>query len=265
MYKDMHIHLENCGYHKKALLQIVKQACSMAIDEIGIVEHTHRFNEFKPLYRDVLALGGPMSEFYLNKQTISISAYLGFIEEMKKEQWPIKINYGLEICYFPQFEEFLYEQMHNYPFDFYIGSVHHIDNAAFDLKGISEAYLWSVISSDEIYNKYYRLVEALLRFGQFEVVGHIDTIKLFNYYPTYDLKPTYEKLAKLAKRQLMIVENNSGAHYRYHHKDIGINQEFLRELIKQQVKIHTASDAHYPRDVGKYVDELSELTDKDFT
>jgi len=256
MYKDLHIHLENRPYTKVALKEFVDKAIAMDISEIGLVEHSHRFEEFKPLYQDMVEVGGEMANWYLSKKQIPIVEYLNFMEEMKKEEWPIKINYGLEICYFPQHEDFIVDQMYSYPFDYYIGSVHHVDNMAFDLKGISEAYLWDVKTPDEIIKKYYELVESMIRFGHFEIIGHLDTIKLFNHQPTYDLVPTYEKLAGLIKDQLMIVENNSGSHYRYHHKDVGISDELLEILMKNDVEICTASDAHKPEDVGKSIKEL---------
>jgi len=256
MYKDLHIHLENRPYTRGALQEFVDQAVAMDIDEIGLVEHSHRFKEFAPLYCDAVAVGGKMAEWYLSKKQISINEYLDFVREMKAEKWPIKIDFGLEICYFSQCKDFILDQMYSYPLDYYIGSVHHVHNIAYDLEGLSEEYLWDVESPDDIFRCYYETVESLIEFGGFEIIGHMDTIKLFNRYPSYDLKPTYEKLAKLINKQLMIVENNSGIQYRYHHQDLGIGDTLLEVLKRNHVMLCTASDAHYPQDVGRSVKEL---------
>ena len=49
----------------------------------------------------------------------------------------------------------------------------------------------------------------------FTQIGHPDTIKLFDIYPSYDLMPTYTHLAKLAAQKGIQMENNTGCYYRY--------------------------------------------------
>ena len=110
----------------------------------------------------------------------------------------------------------------------------------------------------EYYKAYYELIEQLMRSGLFTQVAHPDTIKLFDIYPSYDLVPTYEKLAKLAVEQDLYMEDNTGCHYRYHTADIGLSDAFLRVLIDQQAKIMTASDAHVPEHVGNFIPEACE-------
>ncbi len=51
------------------------------------------------------------------------------------------------------------------------------------------------------------------------------------------------------------MEDNTGCYYRYHTKDLGLNDAFLKCLLACQVDIITASDAHYPRHVGAYLRE----------
>lgn len=55
-----------------------------------------------------------------------------------------------------------------------------------------------------------------MRSDLFTQVAHPDTIKLFDIWPSYDLKPTYERLAALASEKGLKMENNTGCHYRYH-------------------------------------------------
>ena len=265
MLSDAHIHLENRPYTKAAFEEFVNQAVLMNLGEIGLVEHSHRFMEFLPLYQDSKAIGGKVTAWYENKNKLAIKDYIDFIAEMKAIEWPIKINFGLEVCYFPDKEDFIYEQIRSYPFDFYIGSVHHVDNVPYDLDGISQAALWDVQGTDEVYRKYYQLVEKLIDFGEFEIVGHLDTIKIFNRYPSYDLKATYEQIAKKINEQLIVAENNSGVYYRYNNKDLGLNETLLDILKHYRVKLCESSDAHHPSDVGKYIKELFAKNNSNFT
>ena len=91
----------------------------------------------------------------------------------------------------------------------------------------------------------------------FTQIGHPDQLKIFHYEPDYDLKPTYERLAVLAKEHDVYMETNTGCHYRYLHEDVGTNQVFLEILKAHGVKIMTASDAHQPQHVGMHIAEIS--------
>ena len=90
----------------------------------------------------------------------------------------------------------------------------------------------------------------MIKSDLFTQVGHPDTIKMFNYYPTYDLTTTYHEFAVLCNEHHVLCENNTGCHYRYHHEDIGLSKEFLDILKEHHTAIITASDAHKPSDVG---------------
>ena len=100
-------------------------------------------------------------------------------------------------------------------------------------------------------------MEDMICSDLFTQIGHPDQLKLFHYEPTYDLIPTYQRLAKLAKEHDVYMENNTGIHYRYGHEDMGTNPVFLDILKSNGVKIMTASDAHKPEDVGKLIKEIS--------
>ena len=90
----------------------------------------------------------------------------------------------------------------------------------------------------------------------FDQIGHPDVIKLYQLDPGYDLHPTYEKLAQLAKEHHVCMEDNTGAYYRYNHPEIGLCPAFRKILKQYQVPIVWASDAHYPAHVAMAYDEL---------
>lgn len=100
-------------------------------------------------------------------------------------------------------------------------------------------------------------MEDMIESDLFTQIGHPDQLKIFHYEPDYDLKPTYEKLAGLAKEHDVYMETNTGCHYRYLHEDVGTNQAFLNILQAHGVKIMTASDAHQPQHVGMHIAEIS--------
>ena len=62
---------------------------------------------------------------------------------------------------------------------------------------------------DYLYKRYYEIMKNLLKVIT-TTFGHPDSIKLYNYYPRYDLSSTYHEIAHLLKEHKMITENNSG-------------------------------------------------------
>ncbi len=51
-------------------------------------------------------------------------------------------------------------------------------------------------------------MEDMIESDLFTQIGHPDQLKIFHYEPDYDLKPTYEKLAGLAKEHDVCIYGN---------------------------------------------------------
>lgn len=57
----------------------------------------------------------------------------------------------------------------------------------------------------------------------------------------------------------MYAEQSAGLHLNYGCREFGMNKEMYDIFKSKNVKMHTASDAHKPEDVGKYIKELNEI------
>ena len=248
---DGHVHLENGDLSKEYVLQFIDFAKSKNIDCLQILDHTHRFFEFKDCYKKICQVSPLQEQWFLKKQKNSIDEYLSLIEEIKKEDFGIELRFGLEVCYTPETENLLRKILSHYHFDFLVGSVHSVDGYLYDMDAFSKELLWNVQSSNVIYQKYFESIKKLIQSKLFTQVGHPDVIKMYQIDPGYDLTNTYIELAALAKEHSIKMEDNTGAHYRYHHPDVGLNTKFRDILNKEKVEIITASDAHYPEHVGK--------------
>lgn len=252
---DAHVHLDNGPLTIEYLLEFINVAKENNISEIHIVNHTHRFKEFAPLYEDCKCNQDQIKWLTNRDLKDSIKDYLNLIEKARSMDLSIKVLFGLEVCYFKDREELLKELLSKYDFDFLIGSVHFIDNIAYDCKwSIKE--LWDKYDVDYIYKTYYDSVKSLIKSKLFTQVGHVDTIKMFNKYPTYDLKDTYKEIAKLLNDNNVIAENNTKVHYGYGHREIGLNDEFLDILKENNCRIISSSDAHEPESVGRLFDKI---------
>ena len=215
---DGHIHIERGEYKLDWINQFVNRAVEMRIDEIWLLEHCYRFEEFVPMYDSVCAYSEYVDAwFHRQAGVIKFEDYLELIERVKNEQFPVKIKFGLEICYFKEFEDFTAELTKDKGFDFLLGSFHFVDG-----------------------------------------MGHPDAIKLFGHKPSYSLTEYYESLARALSESNMYADQNSGVARRCPDTaSLGMDGELLRILKKKNVKIITSSDAHCPDDVGYKIKELN--------
>lgn len=137
-----------------------------------------------------------------------------------------------------------------------MGSIHFVDDFAFDHK----AEHWTGLDVDKIYRRYFEDSVSLAKSRIFDGIGHPDAIKLFGHKPSYSLSEYYESLAKELSKSNMYADQNSGAARRCPETaSLGMNEELLRILKKNRVRISTSSDAHCPEDVGYKIKELNNL------
>lgn len=252
---DGHIHIERGEYTLEWIKQFVDRAIERQIDEIWLLEHCYRFEEFVPMYDSVCAYSKYVDEwFHRQAGVLKLEDYLKLIKQVRSEKFPIKIKFGLEICYFKEYEGLISELTKNKGFDFLLGSIHFVDDFAFDHK----AEHWIGIDVDQIYRKYFEDSISLVKSRIFDGLGHPDSIKLFGHKPSYPLTDYYEDLAKELAKSKMYVDQNSGVARRCPETaTLGMDEELLRILKKNKIKIITSSDAHCPEDVGYKIKELN--------
>lgn len=253
---DGHTHLENGDLTKEYVHQFIDAAIQKGIDHLCILDHTHRFFEFKELYDQVCAFDVRQKKWVESKQKNSIHEYYSLIKEIKKERLPIKVSFGLEVCFSPNHIDFLKEKLNEFPYDFLVGAIHSIDGAIYDLHELSKELLWTKNDVDMIYRQYFDCLIQAIDSKLFTQIAHPDVIKMYEIYPSYDLTNTYIEIAKHASKANVALEDNTGASYRYHHPEIGLHPVFRNILKEHNVKIITCSDAHYPKDVAKNFDQL---------
>lgn len=254
---DGHIHIERGAYTLDWINQFVSKAVEMEIDEIHLLEHCYRFEEFVPMYDSVCAYSEYVDAWFNRKAGMhKLADYLELMERVRNEQFPVEIKFGLEICYFKEFESFTSELTKDKGFDFLLGSIHFVDDFAFDHK----AEHWEGLDVDKIYHRYFEDSISLAKSRIFDGIGHPDAIKLFGHKPSYSLSDYYESLAKELSKSNMYADQNSGVARRCPETaSLGMDKELLRILKRNNVKIITSSDAHCPEDVGYKIKELNRL------
>lgn len=253
---DGHIHIERGPYTLDWINKFVSRAVEMQLDEIRLLEHCYRFEEFVPMYDSVCAYSEYVDAWFHRQAGVyKLADYLELIQRVRNEQFPVKIQFGLEICYFEEYKDFVAGLTKDKGFDFLLGSIHFVDNFAFDHK----AEHWAGIDVDRIYHRYFEDSISLVKSGLFDGIGHPDTIKLFGHKPSYSLTEYYERLAEALSESNTYADQNSGAARRCPETaSLGMDEELLGILKKHHVNIVTSSDAHCPEDVGYKIKELND-------
>ena len=253
---DGHIHIERQNYDLNLINKMVEVAISRGVDELNILDHTHKFKEFNFLYttlKEQRTINWYHSKLPYQKP---IQEYIDFIKLVKSKKWPIKLNFGLEVCYFKEHEQALrdyLESLKPFKFDFLIGSAHFTDGACVDL--CKEIY--DEVDVDEFYRHYFEELHDLIHSQMFDIIAHPDFIKKFDVYPSFSLTPYYEAFAKEMKKYHQKTENNSGL-IRFGYPYPGLCPELLELFKKYDVKFHRSSDAHVYTDIGRAFDKIEE-------
>lgn len=257
---DSHIHIERGEYTIDWIKEFAEQAVNRGINEIWLLEHCYRFREFIPMYDSVCAYSDYIDKWFHRKAGIyQLDDYLRLIDGVRKQSWPVNIKFGLEVCYFKQFEKLIYTTTKDKGFDFLVGSVHFIDDFAYDHKPEH----WNNIDIDWAYHRYFNTSIDLADCGIYTGIAHPDCIKLFGHKPSFSLFEYYNRLAVTLAKNNMYAEQSSGSYRRCPNtSELGMNMDLLKAMKKHDVKIQTASDAHCPEDVGLYICELENIVFK---
>jgi len=166
---DCHIHIERGTYSLNWIDEFVQNAVDKGIEEIWLLEHCYRFREFLPMYNSVCAYSEYINNWFHRKAgTLELADFLRLIDHVRQGHYPVNIKFGLEVCYFKEFEDFVSNVTKGKGFDFLVGSVHFVDDFAYDHK--SEH--WVGVDVDKVYRRYFETSIELAKSGIYDGIAH---------------------------------------------------------------------------------------------
>lgn len=231
MKVDYHVHVVSHGEYKYSLewlIRYIEQARKMGLKEIGFSDHDEFINEVD----------------------------IDLIHEASRLNIDIPIKLGLEIDYKPGLEDHISYLSQSKPFDYLIGSVHFIDNWPFDHPDCQDRF--NDFDLDDIYKKYFNLVEQMAKSGLFDVIGHLDLIKIWGHRPRKNIINYIEPVLTSIKAADLTIEINS-AGLRKPVAEIYPQYEIIELMKKMDIDITLGSDAHHPSQIGLNVDRSMAL------
>ncbi|MGI1691608.1 histidinol-phosphatase [Thermoanaerobacter uzonensis] len=246
MAADYHVHIENGPYTIEWLKKFIDSGLSKGLVEIGISEHGHRFKEGFEVYKS----NGFRREWIKTYMDQSIEDYVELIKEAKQMALPVKL--GIEADYFPEKEKEIKDFLATYPWDIIIGSVHWIDDWGIDLEESIEE--WHRRDVDEVYLEYFNIIEKMAKTGLFDIIGHIDLVKIFGFRPNYKVFEKIERnIEEISKTGIVIEVSTAGL--RKPVGEIYPSKEIMGMIKEYNIPIVVNSDAHMPQDVARDFDK----------
>lgn len=248
--KDLHIHIERGPYTIEWIEKFISKAVEMGLEEICLLEHSIRFKDFHPTFKEASEYNLYQKKWFNGKAETanSLDSFKTLANEIRGREYPIKVSFGLEICYFEQHKDLIRDLTDDGFFDYLLGSVHWVDNWTFNQR----KYQWLGRDIDHIYKRYFELENSLVESGIFDIIAHPDLITCHSLYPDYDLSDTYKDLCENIKHHNMCLEMNTS-------KGLGVNKQFFDIAKSVGVGFSIGSDAHRVEDVGKGIKAVTDL------
>jgi histidinol-phosphatase (PHP family) len=160
----------------------------------------------------------------------------------------IKILLGYEVDFTPIIDERVLKR----DVDYLIGSVHFLDNWGFDNPEFLKE--WHNRDVDDVYKEYFYLIEKMANSKLFNIVGHLDLVKVFGFKPKKSIKDLAKDAIKAIKNSGIAVEINT-AGLRKPVKEMYPSDELLEMILEEGIDITFSSDAHSPSQVGFMLNE----------
>ena len=233
---DYHIHTYLCGHASGTPEDYINTAVKLNLAEIGFSDHA----PLPPGLREGITMVPGQTEDYIS-----------LIENLKiKFKDKIIIKTGFEID-FPLHDSLDKKYLTDGRLDYLIGSCHFIDGWAFDHpENIAEFNKKDV---DDVYARYYKIIEDLASSRYFNIIGHFDLVKKFGHRAAKDFSPVIQRLCAVISGSGMAVEiNTSGSR-----KPIGEiypSDDIIDIFFRANVPVSLGSDSHNPDEVGYHFD-----------
>jgi histidinol-phosphatase (PHP family) len=237
MIVDLHNHTPLCNHAEGSIDEYITAAIKKGTKFFGFSDHAPM--DFDPAYR--------MKFEEMQQYEAAVSA----AKERYKEQ--ITVLLGYEVDYLANHMD---KRVLHADVDYLIGSVHFLEGWGFDNPEFIGK--WQEQNVDDVWQKYFDTIEAMAETKLFDIVGHLDLIKVFNFMPKGNIVTMAKRALEAIKENNMVLEVNV-AGYRKPVKEPYPSQTLLTQAYKLEIPITLSSDAHKPQQVGLYSDEVMKM------
>jgi histidinol-phosphatase (PHP family) len=251
MLIDHHLHYLQKNEDKSidTLRKYLKEGKKKNIQYFGFSEHAYLFREAHNIN-------------FNNRQNqeneYQLKDYINILEKLKEENNNVLM--GLEVDYAASKEyeirNFIRECKTEYGIDYFIGSVHWIGGWGVDLDQSIYNQKMDEIGVKQAYREYFNLIKQVIRSKLFNIIGHIDLIKIFGAKARG--KAIILEVIEILKKHKQVIEVNTNG-LEMEVKELYPSKFFLKECFKKKIPITLSSDAHKAGDVGRKFEEAIKI------
>ena len=186
MLTDLHVHLRPDEpeatperYFTAANVdRYAERAQDVGIDVLGVSEHVHRFRQALDVWRH---------PFWEASAVDDIDDYCSFVRE------ETELRLGIEADFVPGREDQMANLLEAREWDYVLGSVHFLRDAAVDMAGDHD--IWRSADPERVWRRYFETIGEAARSGLFDVITHPDLVKVWGGerpHPGGDLRRFYD-------------------------------------------------------------------------
>jgi histidinol-phosphatase (PHP family) len=230
---DYHMHTPLCRHAVGEPDQYAARAVELGLAEIGFSDHS-------PMLHD------DFDDWRMRLD--QLDAYVAQVTRARSAQPALAIRLALEVDYLPGQEEWVRHLASRHPWDYFIGSVHYVEND-WDLDNPNKIARWHERDPDEVWQVYFERLTCAAESRLFDILGHLDLCKKFCFRPRADMLPTVQRFLDSAARHGVAIEVNT-AGLRKDCREIYPSADILLAARERHVPITFGSDAHAPGEVG---------------
>ena len=232
---DLHNHTPLCNHATGTPEEFIQEALKKGIKIYGFADHA------------------PMEFDYEYRMSFEdMDSYENEIKNLKeKYKDKIEILLGYEVDFTPIIDKRVLQR----EVDYLIGSVHFLDNWGFDNPEFIKE--WDRRDVDDVYKEYFTKIEEMANSRLFNIVGHLDLVKVFGHKPKKNIKDLAKNAIKAIKKANMAIEINTSG-LRKPVKEAYPSDELIEMILNEGIDITFSSDAHSPSQVGFMLNETIE-------
>jgi histidinol-phosphatase (PHP family) len=218
-------------------------AAAAGIAELGVSEHVYRFTQALELWRH---------PFWEEQARDDLDDYCEFVRGAG-------LKLGIECDFVPGAEDRTAALLEARDFDYVVGSVHFVGDAAVDHEG------WDAWQGggdpDQVWERYFKALAECARSGLFDILAHPDLVKVWGKgrpLPDRDPRFLYEPaVAAIAESGIAVEVSTAGLR-----KPVGElypSLAFAEMCVEAGAPFALSSDAHRPEQVGFAYDRAVEF------
>ena len=258
MLTDYHVHLRPDDddtpaerYFTAANAERYREAASeRGIAELGVAEHIHRFNQALEVWQH---------PWWRHWARDDVDDYCAFV----REQTDLRL--GIEADYVIGREDRVARFLDAREWDYVVGSVHFVHDAAVDMEGPEWEHVWGRGDRpDRIWERYFATLAQAARSGLYDIMAHPDLVKVWGSarpLPERDPRHYYEPAVEAMLEAGVAIELST-AGLRKPAGELYPAPALLDMAVDAGLPIALSSDAHEPGQIGyRYDDALAALAD----